>query len=451
MADTAEPLDPAPEQDLPEVIEVPDRGYEYVTDAAGLAEAVADLAASPVLGVDIESDSFYSYRERCCLVQVTGVGTVDYVLDPLRLDDMSPFAPLMEDPEVVKIFHGADYDVVSIKRDFGCSVINIFDTMIAAQATGHDRFGLNDLVGRYFGEKLNKKYQRHDWSSRPLRPEHLDYARNDSRFLPELRRILIEQAEERSRMEMLAEEFTLLEKREWTGKPFEPDSCMRVKGSGALDVRQRKVLRSVYTLRESIAEAKNRPPFKVWGNDDMLKIAHTPPKDGKELRHVLGERHHIARRYSREVLEAVAVGLRDKGPGPQPPPKAPPNSPDVPPYTRDDEPLMAFLKKWRNRRAKELELAPAMIVNNTILKDVSALKPRSVDDMSVINDLRNWQARQFGEEIVAQVTGWLEAHPPKPKKRRRRRRRRGRGGGGGEASPGAGGGASAPATGAATP
>ena len=421
---------------LPEPIELPELGYVYVTDAEGLAAAVADLSGSPVLGVDTESDSFFSHTERCCLVQVTGVGTVDYVLDPLKLDDLSLFGPLMEDPNVVKIFHGADYDVVSMKRDFGFAIRNIFDTMIAAQATGHHRFGLNDLVGRYFGVKLNKKWQRHDWSSRPLREEHLNYARNDSHFLAELRRILMEQASARGREEMLAEEFALLENREWTGKPFEPDSCMRVKGSGTLDSTQRKVLRAVHTLRETIAESKNRPPFKVWGNDDMLKLARTPPKDVKELRHTLGEKHHIGRRYAREVLEAVAAGLHDESPPPEPPTKQTRSIPGVPPFSRDDEPLMAHLKKWRNARSKQLELAPGMIVNNTILKDLAALKPTDVAQMHVLPDLRRWQAEQFGEDLVEQVRKWIEAHPAQPRRKRRRRRRKGKGDeGGADAAP----------------
>ncbi len=411
---------------LPEPIPQEDRGYVYVDSMRTLDEAIAVLARCDVLGVDTESDSFFSYTERCCLMQISGPETPDYVVDPLSIDDLSALGPLFADPARVKIFHGADYDVVSMKRDFGFVFPNLFDTMIAAQATGHDRFGLNDLVGRYFGVKLNKKWQRHDWSSRPLRPEHLDYARNDSRFLPALRRILMVQAEERGRTSMLEEEFSLLEDREWTGRPFRPDDCMKIKGANGLEDDQKRVLRSLFVLREGIAEARNRPPFKVWGNDVMLAVARSEATDASGLRKALGEKHHVVRRYLGDVTEALKAGLADTSPPPAPPRPVARTNPGVPPFTRDDEPLMAHLKKWRNAHAAEIALAPAMVVNNAILKDISALKPKEVAALDAISEMRTWQKQAFGEALVAEVAAWLERNPETGagKKRRRRRRRR---------------------------
>ena len=403
---------------------IPDRGYVYVTTKEGLEHALDELRGSPVLGVDIEGDSFFSYEESCCLVQVTGLDTRDFIIDPLTVPDLSPLGPILADRSVVKIFHGADYDVVSLKRDFGFEIRNLFDTMIAAQATGHQRFSLGDLVHRYFGIKLNKRYQRHDWSSRPLLDAHLDYARNDSHFLPVLRDLLMEQAEAAGRMHMLAEEYALLEEREWTGRPFSPDDCMRVKGAGKLDDEGRKVLRAVFTRREQIAEDKNRPPFKVWGNDALMLLARGKPRSQAELREVLGEKHHVARRFGRDVTEAVKAGLADASPPPETFRNVTRTSPDVPPFTREDEALMAHLKRWRNSYAEGLDLAPAMIVNNAVLKEVSALRPASVDDLDKVEEMRRWQKREIGEQLVGLVAGWTEKNPKKKQRRRRSRRRK---------------------------
>ncbi|MCP4872710.1 MAG: hypothetical protein GY898_28805 [Proteobacteria bacterium] len=414
--------------DLPEPIHQEDRGWIYVDSSDALDDCVAVLTECDVIGVDTESDSFFSHKESCCLMQVSGPATADYVIDPLAFDDLAALGPLFADSGRVKIFHGADYDVVSMKRDFGFVFPNLFDTMIAAQATGHTKFGLNDLVGRYFGVKLNKKWQRHDWSSRPLRKEHLEYARNDSRFLPALRRILMVQAEERSRIAMLEEEFTLLEGREWTGRPFEPNDCMKIKGSGALDDDAKKVLRSLFVLRESIAEARNRPPFKVWGNDMMMAAARANPKDMDGLRAALGEKHHVVRRYSREVMDAIRAGQDDNGAVPVLVKKVARSNPGVPPFTRDDEPLMASLKKWRNAHSQEIALAPSMVVNNTILKEVSALKPKEVAALDAISEMRVWQKQAYGQMLVDRVAQWTQSHPDdgQPSRRRRRRRRRGK-------------------------
>ena len=165
-----------------------------------LEAAVAELERSDVIGIDTEADSFFSYREQVCLVQITGNrGGPDYILDTLELPHLDPLHPILEDRGVVKVFHGADYDIVSMKRDFGGDICNIFDTMLTAQAVGFARFGLADLVHHYFGIKLEKKYQRHNWSRRPLLDEHLEYARLDSHFLPRLRELMITLIDERGR------------------------------------------------------------------------------------------------------------------------------------------------------------------------------------------------------------------------------------------------------------
>ncbi|MEM7495893.1 MAG: HRDC domain-containing protein [Myxococcota bacterium] len=424
-----------------------DLGFRYVTDADGLAEAVAALEGTTVLAVDTESDSFYSYEESCCLVQITGDSGPDWVIDPLSVKDLSPLSALMADPSVVKIFHGADYDVVSLKRDFGFSIHGIFDTMIAAQAGGHDRFGLGDLVKKYFGVTLNKKYQRHDWSSRPLKPEHLAYARLDSHFLPKLMTILAPLAEENGRGAMLEEEFELLEGREWSRKPFSPDDCMKIKGATKLDGPARKVLRAVFLARDARARKRNRPAFKVWGNDVCLDVAAGKPTDKSALAQALGPNHHVVRRYPNEIVEAVKAGLADTSAAPKAPrPHETPRDPRLPPFTRDDEPLLAALKKWRNARAKSEEMAPGLIVNNAVMRGIAALKPASVDDLEIVPDMRRWQRVGYGELLVGVVAKWQERTAAeqaakeareaegggKKRRRRRRRRRGGQSKGGGE-------------------
>lgn len=431
----APPDEPAPPP-LPEPIDLPDGGYVYVRDAAGLADCIAALEGCSVIGVDTESDSFFSYQESCCLIQVTGNGTIDYIIDPLVIDDLSSLGPLMADPNIVKIFHGADYDVVSMKRDFGFTFVNIFDTMISAQATGHDRFGLNDLVQRYFGRKLDKKWQRHDWSSRPLLDVQMDYARLDSHFLPVLREILLEQAAECGRLAMMEEEFTLLEAKSWNGKSFDPDSCMKIKGSNKFDDDQRRVLRAVVSLRDAISKHKNRPPFKVWGNDICMKLGHAKPTTQADLRKALGDTNHVIRRYGRDVLEAVQAGVADTSAPPQPPKPVQKINHLIPPFNRDDEALLVALKNWRNNLCKVEKIGPGMIVNNALLKELAALKPKDTDQLDRLPDMRIWQRKEYGTTIVEFITGWIAKHPQSGERSERKSgRRRGRGRRGGKPAP----------------
>jgi ribonuclease D len=82
------------------------------------------------------------------------------------------------------VFHDADYDLRLLEQDYGWQIKNIFDTRIRSTvARLYTRFGLAALLERFFDVKLDKKHQRADWSMRPLTPDMLDYAAQDTRFL----------------------------------------------------------------------------------------------------------------------------------------------------------------------------------------------------------------------------------------------------------------------------
>ena len=248
-----------------------------------LVAAVASLSSASVLGIDTESDSFHHYQEKVCLVQISDLHT-DYVIDPLRVGDMSPLGALFAERSIVKVFHGADYDVVSLKRDFGFKFANLFDTMIASQFLGLPRIGLADLIESNFGHVVDKRYQRHDWAQRPLEDEHLEYARGDTHFLPALRELLTLRLERSGRLRSVMEECRLMENREWQGRTRDPSDFLRVKGARQLDELSQRVLRSLYAYRDQEAASMDRPAFKVIPDPVLLELARTRPRTYDEDR-----------------------------------------------------------------------------------------------------------------------------------------------------------------------
>src|SRR5690606_39646192 len=79
-----------------------------------------------------------------------------------------------------------DYDLRLLHRDFGLVVRGLFDTKLAAQLLREPAIGLASLESKYLGVQLEKKHQRADWAKRPLPPELLVYAAEDTRLLPAL-------------------------------------------------------------------------------------------------------------------------------------------------------------------------------------------------------------------------------------------------------------------------
>ncbi len=377
------------------------RPWEYVTDAGRLRELAAEWADATVIGVDTESDSFFHYQERVCLIQVTVLGR-DLIIDPLAIEDMSPMEPVLADPGVWKILHGADYDIASMKRDYQFEITPVFDTMIAAQALGYERYSLADLVAHFFDVKLDKKYQRQDWSRRPLKEEHLEYARLDSHYLPELHELLRDEVAAAGRGAQVAEECRLIEQRERPVHAFDPNDFLRIRGSGKLDERGKRVLRALYVMRDGMARDRDRPHFKVIGNDALLRVAARPPRNHAQLERLLGKKHHVVRRHAPAVVEACQTGLADQSAVPR-------SRPDARPHRRLSGPeetrTFEALRDWRNREAKTRGIEAGVLMSNAVLQEIAAARVRRVEDLKSLDPMRDWQRSEFGEAILELVRG----------------------------------------------
>ena len=206
---------------------------ELVSTASRLAEVVDALSKAPRVAVDLESNGFFRYHERVCLVQLSA-GDTAFLADPLAIDEMGPLGDLLRDESVEKVFHAADYDIRSLDRDWGFRVAGLFDTGIAAAFVGSSQLGLQSVVEQQIGLVLAKprKLQRSDWSLRPLGPEALSYAADDVLHLPQVREALSSRLEELGRFGWVKEEFARLENVRHTPADRE-QAYLSIKGGAA--------------------------------------------------------------------------------------------------------------------------------------------------------------------------------------------------------------------------
>ena len=231
----------------------------FIDTNAGLAEAVRHLNRQPVIAADLEADSMFHFNEQVCLIQIAS-GEQIYIIDPLPITDMTPLKQVMEAPGIRKVFHGADYDVRSLYRDFNISIQNLFDTEIASRFLGYAETGLNALIRIHFHVLLEKKFQKKDWSQRPLPQDMVAYAADDVRYLITLAKRIESELAEKGRLDWVLEECEALS----NVRP-EPANerplFLRLKGSGRLDPRSLAVLESLLAMRLEKARRKDRPPF----------------------------------------------------------------------------------------------------------------------------------------------------------------------------------------------
>jgi ribonuclease D len=213
----------------------------------------------------------YHFKEKVCLIQIAA-HNINVVIDPLVVKDLSPLKPIFKRRDIRKIFHGADYDVRSLFRDFRITINNLFDTELACRFLGFSETGLEAVLKNKFDVALNKKYQRKDWSKRPLPPDMIAYAAKDAGYLLPLARSLKAELEERGRLWWVLEECEYLSKVRPNTNNTGP-LYMHFKGAGKLNPRSLAVLETVLQLRREIAQKKDKSLFRIFSSRSLLDLA----------------------------------------------------------------------------------------------------------------------------------------------------------------------------------
>jgi ribonuclease D len=264
------------------MVKIPTKPPVWVARPEALRKMVQNLSGHSRVAIDTESNSLYAYQEQVCLIQIS-VPDTDYLLDPLALPDLSILEPLMADPQVEKIFHAAEYDLICLKRDFGFEVNHIFDTMQAGRILGRKEVGLASMLKNEFGLQLEKRYQRANWGARPLTPAMLAYARLDSHYLIDLRDRLAAELTEKGLSDLAEEDFAHLIRVGVPNNDTQPNNCWRLASGRDLSLSQCAVLQALLDFRDRQAQRINTPPFKVLSNQTLIDIATASPRTGEQL------------------------------------------------------------------------------------------------------------------------------------------------------------------------
>jgi ribonuclease D len=357
-----------------------------------LAEVADILSQQSEIAVDLEMDSLHHYREKVCLVQVS-TRQQSWLLDPLALPSLAPLAAPLAAPDIVVVMHGSDYDIRSLHRDFGIEVTNLFDTMIAARFLGIAEFGLAALLKARFGIELDKKYQKADWSKRPLSREMCAYAAADTADLLPLYDQFREELVQKGRLEWLEEEGRIV----CQARVSEKDGPLFLycKGANKLRGHSLAILEELLQLRDGQSELLDRPPFKVLSADTLIDIAENRPRSLYELSLFKGMTPGQLQRHGAGILSAVERGLATPETGL---PRFPRGAKKE--VTEQIKERLKNLKSWRERCSRELVLDPGMLAPNWLLEAVADCRSGAKEELDVIPGMREWQKRLFGEEMA---------------------------------------------------
>lgn len=362
----------------------------YITTYDALCQLVEQLSQETLIALDTESNSMHAYRGQVCLIQLS-TRKRDYIIDPLVIDDMQPFGQLLTNPNIEKIFHAAEYDLICMQRDFGFSIANVFDTMLASRLLGAPNVGLADVLAAHFGVKPDKRHQLDDWGERPLAEESLIYAQMDTHYLPDLRDELRIELIDAHLLEEAAEIFRDLQYIDVEEKQFDPDGYWKIGRPRALDRREMAYLREFYLIRDAIAQEEDVPPYKIMSNKALVKMAQKPPTNFKDLFDMREVSPKYVREYGEEILNAAERGHQGKTPRP----------PRIP---RKDSVMIdrySALHAWRKGVAEQRGIDSSLILPKSLLWQIAEQLPTSHQHLSQITGMGSWRLGRYGEDILA--------------------------------------------------
>jgi ribonuclease D len=371
-----------------------DNTYQLIETGSDLADMVNHLVKRKAIAVDLESDSMYHFREKVCLLQIASKAKT-FIIDPLKLNDVTALHRLFSDKKIKKIFHGADYDIRSLFRDFQFEVHNLFDTQLASRFLGFEETSLEALLQRFFEISLNKHYQKKDWSRRPIPEEMVDYAAKDVSYLLALAAILTKRLKELDRLHWVREECRLLSQVRPAMNNNSP-LCHTFKGAGSLHGKDLAILEAILQVRKKFAEKKDRPLFKIFQNAAVIKIARFKPQNEKRLADISALSPSQIDMYGASILQAIQeaqiLSPRDY---PQLPRK------EAVIVKAKEQERIRVLKDWKETKSKQLNIEGGLILGKPVVASIAAGDPKSLAQLKRLKEIRNWQLKEFGEEIIS--------------------------------------------------
>lgn len=362
---------------------------QWIRDDASLAQQCREWRTQPYLALDTEFMRVDTFYPAAGLVQV-GDGRQEWLIDPLLIQDWSPFAELLEDERVVKVLHACSEDLEVFLRLTGSLPVPLFDTQLAAAYLGMAHsMGYSKLVKEVLDIDLPKDETRSDWLQRPLTEMQMRYAADDVQHLAQVYLALDARLSEEKRAWLLEDGAELVANLCRESDPRE--AYREVKLGWRLRPQQLAVLRELCGWREEQARLRNRPRNHVLRERTLWPLARLLPKNKTDLAAIEDMHPRTVRQDGDFLIELIAQASR------LPQSEWPEALPE--PLPPEVTPLLKSLRAIGQREAETLGMAPELMLRKKILE--ALLKSGYPDGPYELPDsLRGWRRERMGQALL---------------------------------------------------
>ena len=280
-----------------------------ISTTAELQNLCQSLTAQKFITVDSEFVREKSYFPKLCLIQVAWQDGAA-IIDPLAPNmDLSCFLEVLQNPDVLKIFHSGRQDIEIFYQLSGKIPHPVFDTQIAAMVCGFgSSVSYGNLVQAVCKVELDKSSRLTDWGKRPLDNKQLEYALKDVTYLVDCYRYLDKYLQEHQRQDWIKEELAdLCDEKLY--KPDPDNAWLKIKHS-IHSPRFLCLLKELAAWRERRAIKHNTPRHTIIRDEMLVNIASVAPQTEQELAKVRNIPADVVRgKLGKEILQTVNRAL----------------------------------------------------------------------------------------------------------------------------------------------
>jgi ribonuclease D len=360
---------------------------DLITTTAALNAACERLSKHPFVTVDTEFLRETTFWPKLCVVQLASTDeavVVDALADGI---DLSPFFALMNNEQVVKVFHAARQDIEIVWHRAKIIPHPVFDSQVAAMVLGYgDSISYDQLVQRTTGGQIDKSSRFTDWARRPLTQQQITYAVADVTHLRDIYLKLKADLEAKNRTSWLESEMQILT----SPSTYEqhPDNAWQRLKTRVRKPKEIAVLMEVAAWREREAQARDVPRGRIIKDDVIGEIAIQQPKTAEAL----GQLRSIPKGFERSrsgegILSAIQAGLaRD--------PETLPKFERYKPLSNGASATVELLRVLLRMTAEENGVAARVIASADDLEAIA------LDDAADVEALKGWRRELFGDRAL---------------------------------------------------
>jgi len=379
--------------------------YQLIEDENSLQELCQQYSKATVLAIDTEFVRTRTLYPKLGLLQVFD-GKKLALIDPIAIDDLSPFWQLLTNENIVKVLHACSEDLEVFLTSANCKPVNLIDSQIIMSFLGHGlSMGYAAMVEHYTGIELDKSESRTDWTKRPLTQKQLDYASADVDYLFQLYPKLITEIEQAGRLDYAKQETQLLVERKFT--PIDEDNLYRqMKLACRLNSQQLNTLQHLARWRFQQAKKRDLPIGFVAKDHTLMAIAQHNPQNIDVMNKLKGTELLDIRHKGKSMLSIVKQASQTSE---SDYPTKITRLDEQPGYKQIFKAVKAFILNIAEQQGLAIEnLASKKQINQFLtwhfnVNDVRALASESSTKTSIpnVDILMGWRNKLFGQILQA--------------------------------------------------